>query len=109
MKKNPLMLRCYARPERGHIIGVCVDLDIAVKGRSISEIRGKMTEAISSFFASLDKNNFKDVFPRQVPPIVMMDYYRVCIMVNYLKAKKDFQVFCEQLIPKKFEISPLCG
>ena len=108
MRKNPYILRCYARPEKDYILGICVDLDIAVRGVSVDEVRGEMTKAIESYFLSLDKNNFKDLFPRRSPVVVMLDYYMVYVIVHYLRAKKNFQVFCEQLIPQKFEISPLC-
>lgn len=109
MRKNPYILRCYARPEKNYILGVCVDLDISVRSSSIDEVRAEMSKAIQSFFLSIDKDNFKDAFPRPVPPLVMLDYHRVAAIVHYLRAKKNFQIFCEQLIPKTFEVSPLCA
>jgi hypothetical protein len=109
MRKNPYILRCYARPEGDYILGVCVDLDIAVKGNSIDEVRNEMTNGIKAYFESLDEKNFKDVFPRRVPFLVMCDYYFICLLINIFKAKKNIQIFCEQLIPKNFTISPICG
>ncbi|MDP2928519.1 MAG: hypothetical protein Q8O01_00450 [Candidatus Omnitrophota bacterium] len=106
--KNPYRLRCYARPENGYILGICIDLDIAVRGNSIDEVRTEMTKAIQAYFMSLDKDNFKDLIPRPVPMRVMLDYYKVCVMISCLMGKEGFQIFCEQLIPKQFEVSPSC-
>ena len=108
MKKNPYILRCYARPERDYIIGMCVDLDIAVRGHSVNEVRNEMTKAIQSYFSSLDKSNFQDTFPRPAPLLVKLDYYRVCLMLHTVTVKKNFLIFCEQLIPMQFEVSPSC-
>ena len=110
INKNPYMLRCYVRPEQDYLIGVCVDLDIVVQSDSISSIRSEMTKAIHAYFSSLDKKNFRDIFPRRVPLYVMFDYYRVCFIVRGLNfkesVKNSFQIFREQLIPKEFSISP---
>jgi hypothetical protein len=110
MERNPYILRCYARPEKDYIIGICIDLDIAVRSDSISQVREEMRKAIEGYFLSLDKDNFKDLFPRTVPFHVKLDYYRVCCLIKYLRFftsfKRNFQVFCEQLIPEKFSIAP---
>ena len=105
--RNPYLLRCYARPENDYILGMCVDLDIAVRGTTISEVRTEMTKAIESFLLSVDKDNFKDVFPRPVSVSVTLDYCRVLAMVHLLRTKEKFQIFFEELIPKKFEVSLL--
>lgn len=109
MRKNPYILRCYARPEGDYILGVCIDLDIAVKGKSVDDVRGEMTKALKAYFDSVDQANFKDVFPRQVPLLVLLDYYRVCVLVHRFRLKRNIQIFCEQLVPKEFDIAPSCA
>ena len=110
MHRNPYILRCYGRPEGDHFIGVCVDLDIVVQAPSIQKVQGEMTKAIEVYFLSLDKKNFRDLFPRPVPFHILMDYYRVYFIVHYLNFvhffKAGFNVFFEQIIPKEFSISP---
>lgn len=110
MDKNTFRLRCYGRPEGDHYIGVCIDLDIVVRGESVLEVQGEMTKAVRAYFSSLDANNFRDIFPRMSPLYVRMDYLRVYFIVHYLKFlvsfQKNFQVFREQIIPKEFSISP---
>lgn len=109
MKRNPYIIRCYARPEEDHYIGVCIDLDIAVRGVSLLKIREEMTKAIKVYFESLDEANFKDLFPRPVPLSVLLDYYKVLAIVHcfyfLISCRNNFQVFFEQLIPKEFSIS----
>lgn len=110
MKKNTLRLKCYGRPEGDHHLGVCIDLDIVVRGSSVREVQNEMTKAVKVYFSSLDKNNFKDIFPRPSPLYVQLDYLRVCFIVHSFKFVKsfqeNFQVFCEQIIPKEVSISP---
>ena len=110
MSRNPYILRCYGRPEGDHFIGVCIDLDIVVQAPSIQAVQEEMTKAIKVYFLSLDKNNFQDLYPRPVPFHVMLDYYRVCFLVRVFHFKNSmkagFQIFCEQIIPKEFLVSP---
>ena len=110
MSRNPYILRCYARPEEDHFIAVCIDLDIVVKSQSIQTVQEEMTKAIQLYFSSLDKKNFRDLFPRPAPLQVMLDYYRVLLIVRFLTVqhslKNSFQIFFEQIIPKEFLVSP---
>ena len=112
LKNNPYILRCYARPEGDHLIGVCVDLDITVRGVSIDEVRKQLTLAIQSYLESLDKDNIKDVFPRPSPFNVMLDYYFVYSLVNCIKVSKriraEFDAFCELATPQGFKVT-LCA
>jgi len=113
MDKNVFRLRCYGRPEGNYHIGVCIDLDIVVRGKSVKEVQSQMTKALNVYFSSLDKKNFKDIFPRLSPLHVRLDYFRVYFIVNFLTFfaafQANFQIFCEQMIPKEFSISPVRG
>ncbi len=110
MPKNPYILRCYARPEGDHLIAVCVDLDIMVRGATIDEVRQELTDAIKSYLGSLDKENIKDLFPRRAPAQVMANYYFVVIVVHCMKffksVKSGFDIFCELATPQGFKVSP---
>lgn len=106
MQKNPLILRCYARPEDDYILGVCVDLNIAVRGASIDEIKQKMTEALNLHFKSLTEDNFKDLYPRPAPLKFWLDYYRVSMLVNIHTFSEKSAIFFEQMIPQRFSIIP---
>src|SRR3989338_6478571 len=81
-KTFPTVLRCYARPEGGHYIGHCLELDLAVQGNSLVQVRQKMEECLTSYLQSLDHQNVRDLFPRPAPFHVWLDYYRVCLLVQ---------------------------
>ena len=104
------MLRCYARPEGNYILGVCIDLNLAVRGDNIEQVKNEMTKAIKLYFSCLDKENFQDLFPRPSPLIHKLDFYRVCFLVKVLHLTKfiseGFQIFREQIIPKEFSVIP---
>jgi hypothetical protein len=69
-----------------------------------------MDDAIKSYVDSLDKDNFKDLFPRPAPLLYQLDYQRVKTVVQYYKMRKDVkqkvQIFIEQIRPKDFIVEP---
>ena len=42
-------LQCYARGVPGHWEAICVDLDIAVQGRSFDEVKQSLNRAIETY------------------------------------------------------------
>lgn len=106
MKSNPLVLRCYAHPENDYILGVCIDLNIAVRASSVQEVKKKMTEAITLHFKSLNAENFRDLCVRPAPFKFWADYYRIFLLVNIHTFRKKSAIFFEQIIPQKFSVSP---
>jgi len=111
MRHYPTILRCYARPEGDHYIGHCLELDLAVQGNSILEVRRKMEECLQSYLESLDPQNVRDLFPRPAPLGVWLDYYRVFFLIKSRRflhrLEKNFQIFQEQIVPQHFAIQPL--
>ena len=111
MRTYPTLLRCYARPEGDHYIGHCLELDLAVQGTSIAEVRRKMEECLQSYFQSLDLQNVRGLFPRPAPLHVWLDYGRVMLLVKLHRflhwLGRNVQVFQEQVIPQRFAIYPL--
>ena len=111
MKTYPTILRCYARPEAEHYIGQCLELDLAVQGESIPQVRRKMEECLQSYLESLDAANVRDLFPRPAPLHVWLDYYRVCFLVTLHRLLKtlgtNVQIFQEQIVPQRFAIQSL--
>lgn len=107
----PTTLRCYARPEREHYIGQCLELDLAVQADSLPEVRRKMEECLQSYLESLDGENVHDLFPRPAPLHVWLDYYRVCLLVALHRLLRglamNVQVFQERIVPQRFAIHPV--
>lgn len=111
MRTYPTLLRCYARPEADHYIGQCLELDLAVQGESIPEVRRKMAECLQSYLESLDPESLVDLFPRPAPFSVWLDYYRVSLLVTLHQILRflgtNVQVFQERIVPQRFAIHPL--
>lgn len=109
MNKNAFRLRCYARPENDYILGVCIDLSIAVRGDSIKEVQSKMTDAIKSYLSSLDEENIIDLFPRPASLTAKAEYYAIHCLINsakYIKkVRSNFFTFCELATPQSFKVT----
>ena len=108
MHTDSLILRCYVRPENDYLLGVCIDLNIAVRGSSFEEVKQKMSEAIGLHFSCLNDKNFRDLFFRPAPLKFQFEYRFVCLVCQVFKIHKSYQTFCELLRPKSFQIIP-CG
>lgn len=110
-KGYPTVLRCYARPEGQHYIGQCLELDLAVQGDSLPEVRRKMEECLQSYLESLDAENVRDLFPRPAPLYVWLDYYRIYLLVTLHRLLRQLgtnvQVFQERIVPQRFAIHPV--
>ena len=110
-KTYPTVLRCYARPEGDHYIGQCLELDLAVQGNSLAEVRRKMETCLQSYLESLDSQNVHDLFPRPAPLHVWVDYARVYLLVTCQRALHhlgtNVAVFREQIVPQRFAIYPV--
>ncbi|MBI2095779.1 MAG: hypothetical protein HYT89_06390 [Candidatus Omnitrophica bacterium] len=107
----PTVLRCYSRPEGNLYVGHCLELDLAVQGESLAEVRLKMEECLRSYLESLDPQNVRDLFPRRAPLHVRLDYYRVCLLVSLHRMIRrlgtNVQIFRERIVPQRFAIQPV--
>jgi hypothetical protein len=55
MNRKPIMpgsLLCYAHGRDGEWQGICLDLDIAVQGRSFDEVKGQLEDSIREYIRS---------------------------------------------------------
>lgn len=110
MHRNQYILRCYARPEGDHLIAACIDLDITVRGNTISQVKRELNSAIKSYLDSIDKENIVDVFPRPSPLNIKAEYYAIFCLVNCAKfiknIRNNFLTFCELATPQDFKLTP---
>src|SRR3989338_10724432 len=107
-KTYPTVLRCYARPEGDQYIGQCLELDLAVQGRSLAEVHQKMEECLESYLQSLDAQNVPDCFPRPAPLHVWLDYARVRLLVALSQVLHQFgqhvAIFHERILPQQLAL-----
>ena len=108
LETYPTVLRCYARPEGDHYVGHCLELDLAVQGVSLTEVRVKMEECLKSYLESLDTQNVRVLFPRQAPLHVWFDYFWVCFLIGLhgivRQVGANVQIFRERIVPQRFAI-----
>jgi len=48
-----LVLRCYGYRSGKHLVGHCIDLDIAVQAENVAELKHKMEQAVSSYLETV--------------------------------------------------------
>ncbi len=80
MKLNQLLLRCYAEPDGGVWIAVCVDLSLAVQGDSFEEVRRKLDEQIKAYVyeaLSEDREYAEQLLARRSPWQDWLKYYLI--------------------------------
>lgn len=100
--KNPYELRCYAKPEGDHFVGMCVDLNIAVTGSTIKEVKSNMNEAITGYLQCITPENFKDLIPRPAPLRIKIEYHCVILICQL----RIFHHWCIDKIQAFTEICP---
>lgn len=104
----PTLLHCYARPEGGHFVGHCLELDLAVQGQSLADVHQKMEECLQSYLESLDSANVAGLFPRPSPLHVRLDYQRVCLLVVLHRfvhhLGTNVAIFQERILPQRLAL-----
>ena len=72
-------LRCFAfREKAGQWVAMCVDLSLAAQGDSFKEASAALDGQIKSYLEDLngiDREHFKDLFPRRAPLGVRVLYH----------------------------------
>ncbi len=109
VKTNPYILRCYAKKENDYIIGICIDLNLIVRGNSFEDVKDEMTQAIRGYLSCVNEKNLQDLIPRPAPPQIRLEYFLIRSILNSFKAvisfKKTFQIFFEQITPQNFSVN----
>jgi len=74
------VLRCYGqKTEKGNLVGVCLDLDIAVEAESIEELKRKMNQAFQTYLETVldtdDTDSIPHLLTRRAPLKDWVLYY----------------------------------
>ena len=103
-------LHCYGRPAGNEHIAVCLELALIAKGKNPQQARQKLEEQIGLYVQSLNKDNFRDLFPRMAPLKYYLDYQLVRLIVAFNKfshsVRDKYQYFIEILQPDRFQVIP---
>jgi predicted RNase H-like HicB family nuclease len=102
MRQYPSVLRCYVRPENGHYIAACLELNLCDRGEDLESAKAALEEDILGYIKSLTPEELPKLFPRPAPLYTYIDYYRVrlLILLNQLThgLKERWAVFFEPLL-----------
>jgi predicted RNase H-like HicB family nuclease len=77
----PAVLHCYARPENGHYIAVCLELNLCDRGETLEEAKASLEEDIVGYVKTLTPEELPRLFPRYAPVSTYLDYYRVYLIL----------------------------
>lgn len=89
MKK---LLYCAARGHEGHWEAICLDLDIAVEGKSFKDVQARLNKAIRLYVESALKkpDDVRDrLLNRRAPFLVRMKWTLPFLIANVLSRKDD--------------------
>ncbi len=90
MKPNDLILRCYAEQEKdGSWFSICIDLNLAVQGDSVKEVKEKMHTVIHDYIDEAlteDVEYIGDLLPRRAPMSFILKYYVISVVHSFYHA-----------------------
>lgn len=94
MRPESLSLRCYAERETdGTWFAMCVDLNLAVQGDSVKEVRAKLHNLIDQYVReafTVDEDYFDSLIPRKAPLSFLIRYHWISLLVRVhaMRSKK---------------------
>jgi hypothetical protein len=92
-KRNALVLKGYVRGENGQYEGVCLTLNLVVRGKTLEETDQKLMDLIVSYLADARKDGtWEDLVPRHAPGSYYLEYYRLSLL-SHFKSLADFKLF----------------
>ena len=98
----PMLLRCYARPEKDHYLAFCLELGLCDRGETLEAAKASLEEDLLGYLESLSPENMAHLFPRPASWDVHLDYYRVWWMVAiarlFHRVKSGWVIFAEPLV-----------
>lgn len=91
-----LILKGYIKGiENGACEGMCLTLNLAVRGQSMEETERKLYELIAAYLSDAQKSGtWDDLVPRRAPYSYYAEYYYLRILVNF-KDLTNFKLFVQ--------------
>ena len=99
VRRAPLLLKGYIRGENGQYEGVCLTLNLVVRGRTLEETDKKLLELIVAYLSDAQKDGtWNDLVPRHAPLSYYAEYYRLKVM-SHFRSLADFKLFVRTAPP----------
>lgn len=92
--KKSLVLKGYIRAtENGQFEGVCLNLNLVARGRTLEDTDKKLLELIVAYLNDAQKDGtWSDLVPRRAPLSYYIEYYRLK-MLSHFRSLVDFKLF----------------
>ena len=97
MRSNDLLVRCMARREDDHWVGLCIDFDLAVQGCTLGEVRSKLEQQIRLYVdeaMTVDRKHAAYLLRRKAPLRYRLEFRAIELMmrVRRLRAALAFEM-----------------
>jgi hypothetical protein len=94
MHHHPQVLKGYIRKDKdGQYKGICLTLNLAVRGRSLEETETKLLQLIVAYMTDAHvSGTLKELIPRRAPVSYYLEYYRLRVLSHFLSLT-DFKLF----------------
>ncbi len=103
MTPTELILRCYGEQKGDVWQAFCLDLNLAVQGSSLQEVRTKLQEQISSYLYDAlegeDRLYAEQLLCRKAPLGFWLKYYYYNILCSFHRTSKDICHIFKEVIP----------
>lgn len=92
--KKSLVLKGYIRAaENGQFEGVCLNLNLVVRGRTLEDTDKKLLDLIIAYLDDAQKDGtWDDLVPRRAPLSYYVQYYRLKVL-SHFRSLVDFKLF----------------
>jgi len=92
--KKSLVLKGYIRAaENGQFEGVCLNLNLVVRGRTLEDTDKKLLDLIIAYLDDAQKDGtWDDLVPRRAPLSYYVEYYRLKVS-SHFRSLVDFKLF----------------
>ena len=94
-------LRCYAEGREGRWEAICLDLDIAVQGRTFEEVFQSLSAAVELYFESVDslpEVERKNLLVRPSPLSVRLRFFGL-VMRSFLGGRDEDSYYHQFTMP----------
>ncbi len=93
-----IVLKGFIRKAQdGAYEGICLTLNLAVRGRSMDEAEGKLHKLIGAYLEDVEREgSWKEFVPRRAPFSYYLTYNWYCLLAA-LHALGDFKLFVESV------------
>jgi len=82
-QERVLVLHCYIRPEGNHLVGMCLELDIATQGVNLEATKAALDEAVSGYVETVARMGDEGAHLRRrpAPRRYWLEYYAIAAML----------------------------